>query len=358
MFINYPDFLKTLPFNFRAAKKFKTYNKKLCIVSLGKSASFMYDRFICEHPCFKEIPAIIILPFNSAVTGYGTNVETVFSTHPEITESSFAAFEKLNEFIFKFLPDNIIVLISGGSSALIEKSENHEQMKALNSKLVRSGLPITAINEQRIGLSQIKGGKLAEIFPDIFWSVFVMSDIPFKNGEFLVGSMPFFRKDLKNTELFKIADSDTLHDEIIKIIGKEPALSFRKFTGSVKELSDIIIENIHHDGKDILITGEPVLKVDLSDPGTGGRMTHLALTVLPHLDNNCSFYALSSDGIDGKSPFAGAAIENFYSRPDLDKINKVLAAFDSGRFLSNLGMTVETGYTGINLNDFVFFTRS
>lgn len=355
MFLNYPDFLKNVPLDFEPARKFESHTQNVCIVSLGKSAFFMYDRFVLEYPGLKKVPAIIIVPFNSSVTKHGYNVETVFSTHPEITEFSFEAFKKLNDFIFKFRPDNIVVLLSGGSSALIEKSKDKEQIQTLNSKLLRSGLPITDINRERIKYSLIKGGKLAEMFPCIFWSVFVMSDIPYENGELLVGSMPFFRDDLKNTELFRVADSNTLHDEILKLIGNKNIFSLRKFNGSIRELSDIIIKNIQK-GEDILVTGEPSIKIDTDDPGTGGRITHLALTVLPYLDSNCRFYALSSDGIDGNSPFAGAVIENPCCIPDSDKINRAILSFNSGNFLSDIGMTVKTGYTGINLNDFVFFT--
>ena len=203
----------------------------------------------------------------------------------------------------------------------------------------------------------IKGGKLAGMFPEIFWSVFVMSDIPFENGEHLVGSMPFFRKDLKNTELLKIADSDTLHDEIMKYLPAKGVLSFRKFNGSVDELYTLLIKEIHGGTETVLVTGEPVLKIETSNPGTGGRMSHLALKILPHLDRNSVFYALSSDGMDGNSGFAGAVIEKPERIPDIKKINSALEGFDSANFLSKLGMCIKTGYTGLNLNDFVLFSR-
>lgn len=354
--LNYPEFLCDMAFDLSKITK-SAHPERTCIVSIGKSAFFMYDRFVSGRPEYKNCKTIIISPFQSNAF-YGNNVETAVSTHPEITEKSFIAFEKLYRFILGTAPEHIIVLISGGSSALIEKSDYPEKVCRLNSELLRSGLPITEINRTRISSSMIKGGKLAEMFPGIFWSVLVMSDIPFQNGEYLVGSMPFFRKDLPNSELFKIADSDTLHDEILRLLGRKEIFSIRRFNGSVDELADIILKKIQAGTKDILITGEPVLKVDNLNPGTGGRMCHLALKVLPHLDRNSLFYALSSDGMDGNSGFAGAVIEHPERKPEISEINRALAGYDSAKLLAGRGMFIKTGYTGLNLNDFVIFSRS
>lgn len=354
--LNYPEFLHDMSFDLSKIA-ISAKPERTCIVSIGKSAFFMYEKFILARQEYKNCKTMIISPFRSAAQ-YGSNVETAVSTHPEITEKSFIAFEKLYKFISGSSPEHIIVLISGGSSALMEKSGDPEKVCRLNSELLRSGLPITEINRARISSSMIKGGKLAEMFPEIFWSVLVMSDIPSENGEHLVGSMPFFRKDLPNTELFKIADSDTLHDEILRILGRKEIFSIRMFNGTVDELAGIILQKMRNGTKDILITGEPVLKVDNPDPGTGGRMCHLALKMLSHLESDSIFYALSSDGMDGNSGFAGAVIEHPEMKPDTLEIDAALTNYNSAHLLFKWGMCIKTGYTGLNLNDFVIFSRS
>lgn len=353
---NYPEFLQNIPLDFSKADNI-IHSKRTCIVSIGKSAFFMYEKFILNRPEYKSCKTMIISPFQRAAS-YGNNVKNAVSTHPEITEKSFSTFEKLFKFILLSSPEQIIVLLSGGSSALIEKGSDPEKLSELNSKLLRSGLPITEINRKRISGSMIKGGKLAEMFPDIFWSVFVMSDIPFKNGEYLVGSMPFFRKDLKNTALSKTADSETLHKEILNLLNRKNVFSISRFNGSVDELYDILVRKIHEGVETVLVTGEPVLKIESQNPGKGGRMTHLALKMLTHLDRNSIFYALSSDGMDGNSGFAGAVIEHPEKKPDISEIEKALNDFDSANILSRAGLCITTGYTGLNLNDIVLFSRS
>lgn len=356
MILNYPDFLYRTFINFKHRSQ-NPFFKNHSIISIGKSAYYMYNKFILEHPDFKNHPAIIISPSGSSAPIISDNIQIVFSTHPEISEQSFEAFQKLKNFLIETKPDKVAVLLSGGSSALIEDSLDKMNSMNLNKELLKSGLPIQEINRIRAEVSLIKGGKLAEMYSHIFWSVFVMSDIPLENGEFSVGSMPFFRKDLKNTELFKCADSNSIHDELLKVMGNEKTVSIRNFNESVEILSEIIIKNIDCGTEKFLITGEPTLKIDSDNPGIGGRMTHLALTVLPYLNYSTNFYALSTDGIDGNSPFAGAIIKNPQAILDADEINTILRNYNSADLLNKLGMTVKTGYTGINLNDFIILEK-
>jgi glycerate 2-kinase len=282
--------------------------------------------------------------------------DTVFSSHPLITEASFDACDRLIHFIKQTAPQKVTVLLSGGSSALIEKSNNPGNTSKINEMLLKSGKNILEINSIRSNNSLIKNGKLAQMFPEIKWQVFVMSDIPFENGEKMVGSMPFFREDLTHTSLFKCADSDTLHDHILSKINN--ASSIRNFTGSVSELSGIIQDFINNDHLNLLVTGEPLLKTDISSYGSGGRMTHLALTVLPNLKNTMRLYALSSDGIDGNSDLAGAVIENVSGGSfNISEIETALKNYDSAAFLRKEGMGLKSGYTGMNLNDFVILLK-
>lgn len=355
MIFNYLNIMKTVPLNFSCYKPF-IFDREV-IVSVGKSAQYMYECFVSEYPSARKLPAFLVVPEGIKIHNDLKRI-TIFSSHPQITEQSFAACDKLIDFIKSKNPEKTTVLLSGGSSSLIEKSDTPEKTIQTNKILIQSGKTITEINKVRSDQSLIKNGKLAEMFDNIHWDVFVMSDIPFKNGDNFVGSMPFFRKDLKNTTKFKCADSNTLHDHLLHTIKFNNLISIRNFNGSINELSEIVIGHILSQKKDLLITGEPTLKVKCKNPGIGGRMTHLALTVLPFLSNSGKFYALSSDGIDGNSPFAGAVIENTNIKYSTEDIAKALKHFDSGRFLEKSGMILKTGYTGINLNDFIIFIRS
>ena len=59
--------------------------------------------------------------------------------------------------------DNVLILISGGASSLIERlpsTVSLEQWQRLNRWLLRSGLEIHAINAIRRHVSRLKGGGL------------------------------------------------------------------------------------------------------------------------------------------------------------------------------------------------------
>ena len=349
----YLNFLRTLPFDFSAFEAIREKERKV-VVSVGKSAAYMYEKFVSHYPEAAELPVFAVLPAGSE-RGMLKKEDVVFSSHPHLTEKSFEAAEKLINFIKIHEPENVVVLLSGGSSALIEKSADEKEAIEINENLLKSGLPITEINKKRGEYSLIKNGKLAGMFSSISWFVFVASDIPFENGEKSVGSMPFFREDLANTRLFKCADSDSLHDALIQLL-PENTESFRRFTGSIEELKTLVLSRIEAGAESVLVTGEPLLKISTKNAGRGGRMSHFALTMLPFLKTGMKLYALSSDGIDGSSTFAGSIVEGGLKIPE-NEITAALENYDSAKLLDRYGLTVKSGYTGLNLNDFVIFLR-
>ena len=350
----YTDFLRSLPFDFSAIDAVRNKTRKV-VVSVGKSAAYMYEKFVSHYPEALSLPVFAVLPQGSEC-GILKKEDVVFSSHPHLTEKSFEAAEKLINFIKIHDPENVIVLLSGGSSALIEKSTDEKEAAEINEMLLKSGLPITEINKKRGEYSLIKNGKLAGMFGQIKWFVFVASDIPFGGGEKFVGSMPFFRDDLINSHLFKCADSDSLHDELLKQLPKDTE-SFRRFTGSIYELKTLLLSRIEAGEEAVLVTGEPLLKIDSKNAGTGGRMSHFALMMLPFLKAGMKLYALSSDGIDGNSPFAGAIVEGGQAAVPENGVTAALERYDSAEMLDEYGFMIKSGYTGLNLNDFVIFLR-
>lgn len=352
---SYTGFLKSIKFDFSDYEKIRG-KKRNVIISIGKSADYMFGQFTEMFPETAFLPSFAVLPQGSGIHALKTE-NVVFSTHPHMSEASFEACERLINFIKIQNPENIVVLLSGGSSALIEKSSDKNGTIRLNEKLLKSGLPITEINKLRSDDSLIKNGKLAELFKKINFYVFVASDIPYSGGEKLVGSMPFYREDLENTHLFRCADSDLLHDALLKQL-PENTESVRRFTGKIEELAEIVLSHIVSGTENLLVTGEPLLKIESENPGCGGRMSHFALTMLPHLKSGMKLYALSSDGIDGNSPFAGAIAEGGIKSVSENEIKKCLENYNSAELLNKLGFAVESGYTGINLNDFVIFQRN
>ncbi|MBO4700110.1 DUF4147 domain-containing protein [bacterium] len=349
----YVEFLSSLSFDF---SDFENIREKdgFAVISIGKSACYMYKHFVGSFPEAALFPYFAVMPEGSDAEGLESE-NIFFSTHPHLSEKSFEACNRLINFINFYKPKNVAVLLSGGSSALVEKSENPENSIKLNEKLLKSGLPITEINRIRSENSLVKNGKFAEMFAEIDWYVFVASDIPYPKGEFFVGSMPFYRENLANTRLFKCADSDLPHDALLKQL-PDNTLSFRHFTGTLDELKDLVLCNIGNSGC-ILVSGEPLLKINSEKAGTGGRMSHFALMMLPYIKKGMRLYALSSDGIDGNSPFAGAVVDGGdFSAFENERI-EALKNYNSAELLNKLGFMLKSGYTGINLNDFVVLLK-
>ena len=314
----------------------------------------MYERFVERFPETAVFPYFAVMPEGADAKGLSRE-NIFFSSHPHLSEKSFEACDRLINFINSHDPESIVVLLSGGSSALIEKSENHESSIGLNEKLLKSGLPITEINRIRGENSLIKDGKFAEMFAKISWYVFVASDIPAAGGEKFVGSMPFYREDLGNTHLFKCADSDLLHDALLRQL-PENTLSFRHFTGTLEELEELVLYNVSK-ASCILVTGEPLLKINSGKAGIGGRMSHFALMMLPSIRKGMRLYALSSDGIDGNSPFAGAIVEGGASSVSEKERTEAILNYNSAELLNKFGFMLESGYSGFNLNDFVILLK-
>lgn len=94
--------------------------------------------------------------------------------------------------------------------------------------------------------------------------------------------------------------------------------------------------------------------------GVGGRNQELCLSLaidLKHLrGREIVFACMGSDGVDGNSPAAGAVIDPETYWEALGKglePEKYLADNNSYSFFKKLGRTIETGYTGTNVNDFL-----
>ncbi|HJX19266.1 MAG TPA: glycerate-2-kinase family protein, partial [Acidiferrobacterales bacterium] len=102
--------------------------------------------------------------------------------HPLPDEQSLAAGQRLIEFVAAIPPDAmILVLLSGGASALVEalpQGMDLAQLRAVNDWLLAAGLDIAAMNRIRKRLSRIKGGRLAKLLAPRPVLCLAISDVP------------------------------------------------------------------------------------------------------------------------------------------------------------------------------------
>jgi hydroxypyruvate reductase len=86
-------------------------------------------------------------------------------------------------------------------------------------------------------------------------------------------------------------------------------------------------------------------------PGRGGRAGHIAALVGLWLREGHAFLAGASDGVDGSSGAAGAAVDASFRHLGVERIREALEAFDTARLHEDAGTAIHLGPTGKNFAD-------
>ncbi|MEB3789145.1 MAG: glycerate kinase [Desulfurococcales archaeon] len=148
------------------------------IIAFGKGAISM-ARGALEALSRVEGGLVIVPEY---MEGRVDGLETLKSTHPLPSEKSLKAGEAVLEYADSLgRDDNVLVLVSGGGSALVEsplEGLSLEDIIEANRILLNSGMSILEINTVRKHLSRIKGGRLAEaLYPARTYGLYA-SDVP------------------------------------------------------------------------------------------------------------------------------------------------------------------------------------
>ncbi len=337
-------------------------------------------------------------------------VEVFASSHPVLTEKSVLAAEMLMGKIARLSEDDFFIyVLSGGSSALIEKPippVTLSEMQILTKGLLANGVPIDEINIVRKHLSLVKGGRLGRL-TNARGVVLVISDVIGDDME-AIGSAPLFfdrstfadaqevmkkyglwekapdtiKKVMENgvsgllEDTPKIMNNRIDHfiiDSNVKVLqkakGYAEALGIKshimtsRLRGEARETAQVIMAL----GEEIAATGEPFhppvmllfggeTTVTLHGDGKGGRNQEMALAVLKEIREKPRFvfFSAGTDGIDGNSDAAGAIVDcqSWEKARDLDlKIDDYLSRNDSCHFFAQTGDLIKTGPTGTNVMD-------
>jgi len=349
------------------------------------------------------------------VCNYTENLEkirVVEGSHPVPTDKSLRAGEILIKEMSNLKEDDtFLYLLSGGSSALIEKPVPPITIKDLQKTteiLLENSIPIEEINIIRKHLSLIKGGRLGEVTKSK-GAVLVLSDVV-GDDLFTIGSAPLYYdlstyRDaydiLKRYDLFdkipetvkkvikdgisgKIPDTPKSENPDIKhfIIGsnfialnearkkaENKGLKGYIFTSMLKGEAKEVAKAVASIGLEIKKSDNPVEKpvcvlfggettVTVKGSGKGGRNQEFALSSLKEIKDVDGIVILSggTDGIDGNSDAAGAVVtaESYKKAKYLDlNIDDYLKNNDSYSFFRKTGDLIFTGKTGTNVMDII-----
>lgn len=360
------------------------------LVSVGKASFNMAEAAIGSA----DIKEGIVISKYGHIKGELPKIRCFEAGHPIIDQAGIdASLEVIKMCTDLKKTDIVLFLLSGGASALFEKPLiSLEKLQDLNRQMLKKGLNISEINTIRKKLSQVKGGRFADICrPAKVYSI-ILSDVL---GDDLgtIGSGPTVKDDttvldalniiekynlqLDEETLEKLKDSqDGIADNATNIVTgsvkllcgyarkKAEELGYKAFivTDSVdieaKEAGDLLYEELskYQDmNKVALIMGGETI-VHVKGKGLGGRSQEMVLSQVEHLDgkDGILMMSLGSDGTDGPTDAAGAyADKDSYSKLKALNIDykKVLQDNDAYHALKKIDALIMTGPTGTNVND-------
>jgi glycerate 2-kinase len=333
--------------------------------------------------------------------------------HPLPTGGSIQAGERIRTMLQDVNEqDLVLVLISGGGSALLElpvEGLNLSDLQTMNDLLIKSGAPIQEINIVRRQLSRIKGGGLAHLAAPAHTFALILSDVVGDSLE-AIASGPTVPSTTGVKDVWKVLERYNLRerlpenvinalknstnlepeysglskDRLTNIIigsnkvaakaavahssqiGFEGILLTTELQGEAREVGRSIAALVKAVNKFVsgaapsvcmVLGGETTVTVHGS--GSGGRNQELALAAAIELENtqNIAVMTLATDGVDGPTPSAGAMIdgETISKARELNlPAQSFLDNHDSFTFFHAIEDTVILGPTGTNVNDLVF----
>jgi hydroxypyruvate reductase len=300
--------------------------------------------------------------------------------------------------------DRLLVLISGGASALIEHplpGVSLADIRTINRQLLKAGADIKEINTVRKKISAIKGGRLAVAAMPAEVFLLAISDVP---GDCLsdIGSGPCSPDTTSPADAHEIlrryhcdvpvgvlaainnpnntppapnypafahvtsrviARAKDALDAVSRVVGEagyEPVRLGDDISTSARDLAAeharLAMQHRSRQGRYALISGGETSVQVVNPEGRGGRNTEYLLSLALALDGASGIWALAADtdGIDGTEDNAGATISPdtlvHATRLGLDGPAMLADNLSYDFFAAVEGLLV-TGPTGTNVND-------
>ena len=356
----------------------ETSNKKSFshCVAIGKAAAAMLQGALDQLPSLKK--SLLICPVSKITRQLknNKNIICLASSHPVPDEASIVAGQHLLSFLSAVgTNDDILFLISGGTSSLVEVHEENitlQQLQEINTYLLASGKDIQQVNAWRQQFSKIKAGGLLSWINAGSVTQLLLSDVKQDKTEFIgsgllvnssitpeadgyLSAFPGKRNSAKS-RVKKPVQLDTF------IIGNINLAMQAVHEAAKAEGLDSVIHQKFLQGEACMVAGRlaTVLKnaepgihiwggettVCLPEkPGVGGRNQTLALAFAQNITEQSGLFLLAAgtDGVDGNSNCAGAVVSAYTSekartmgfdiKTEIEKANAGLVLMATGDLL-------------------------
>jgi hydroxypyruvate reductase len=378
---------------------------RLVVIGAGKASAAMAR--VVERHWAGPLSGLVVTRH-----GYGVpceRIEVVEASHPVPDAAGLAAAQRMLALVSGLRADDLVLcLISGGGSALLPlplPGIGLEDKQALNRALLACGATISEINCVRRHLSAIKGGRLAAACHPARVLTLAISDVPGDNPHEIASGptvedpstcdeaiaiirrhgieLPKAMREILESgrgESVKPGDPRLERAEFRLVAAPQLALeaaarAAREAGYAAHILGDSIEGEARHVGSVlagiarqvaerkqpfgapcVLLSGGETT-VTVRGRGRGGRNVELLLAMLLALEGHPRIHALAgdTDGVDGSEDIAGAAIgPGTLARAAMVGLRprEALANNDAHGFFGALGLSVVTGPTLTNVNDF------
>lgn len=338
------------------------------------------------------------IAYGLVVTKYGHTgdfsspfFQVIEAAHPVSDNNSVLAAETAMAAVKDLGADDaVLVLLSGGGSALFEASKVPPALqREITEKLLARGASVNELNAVRKRLSRVKGGRFAALCYPARVITVALSDVlgddrgviasgvttPDETAdETLQKIAEKYLYDVPEQELRALYQNEklTINDggyvfagnirmlcaaavKAAEALGYKARLLTEALAGEAREQPGKLLRALPPTGKHALICGGETT-VTLHGNGKGGRNQEMALAaaILLQGTENVLFASVGSDGTDGPTDAAGG----FASGGACEKMRTAgvspeaaLANNDAYHALKAAGDLIVTGPTGTNVND-------
>ena len=377
----------------RALRGYTPPPGRLVLVALGKAA---WQMAAAASACLGDAicDGIVITKYGHA-QGPLPHLRIREAGHPMPDHNSFAATAEAIGLVRPLTAeDGVLLLISGGGSALFEKPLcTPEELTDMTAQLLRCGADIVEINTLRKRVSAVKGGRFAQLCAPARVFSIVLSDIVGDPLD-MIASGPAYpdRSTAEQARAVVQKYGLRLSPAVLDLLGRPTPGRLdnvqTQITGSVRELcaaaaracADLgyeprvltaslgceareagrFLASIaqYHAGTArplaFLAGGETVVHV--TGRGRGGRNQELALAAAEGIAGmqNAVVFSVGSDGTDGPTDAAGGLVDGATCArlaAQWVRIDAALADNDAYPALQKADGLILTGPTGTNVND-------
>ncbi|MEX0757573.1 MAG: DUF4147 domain-containing protein [Acidimicrobiia bacterium] len=351
----------------------------VAVVAIGKASRAMAAASI-EVFGDRITGGVVVAPDDAPIDPFGVHV----GSHPLPDEASERAGHAALQIAAEGGHDNLVVLISGGGSAMAEVPKRPLDISALTEltdRLLKAGTPIDELNVVRRHLSDFKNGGLSGR-SKVPVTTLVISDVV-DGPASMVASGPTLRDNSDGLRALAILERrlgrpvpQKIHAALATPVPSRPnetaivvadrhtayaAVSHQLALAGVEPSRPVRLEGDAETMARSMVTmpgltiGTGETTVVVEGDGSGGRNQHGALAAAIAIEGTATVFAtIGTDGVDGPTDAAGAVVDGATAAgiraAGLDPA-RALATCDSHPALDAVGSLIRTGPTGTNVAD-------